>query len=72
MSFSVTYGIAVAAAMADAWAGGESTSRMAEWATQEAEPVSIADIGHRLEKLGPGSSAIIGCDCDHQELAVTP
>jgi Papain fold toxin 1, glutamine deamidase len=26
-----------------------------------AEPVSIADIGHRLEKLGPGSSAIIGC-----------
>ena len=27
-----------------------------------AEPVSIADIGHRLEKLGPGSSAIIGCD----------
>ena len=27
-----------------------------------AVPVSITDIGHRLEKLGPGSSAIIGCD----------
>lgn len=53
---------AVAAAIASAWAGGEPPSRMTEWAGRDAKPVSMADISHHLEKLGPGSSAIIGCD----------
>jgi len=51
-----------AAAIASAWAGGEPPSRMTEWAGREAKPVSMADIRRNLEKLGPGSSAIIGCD----------
>jgi Papain fold toxin 1, glutamine deamidase len=53
---------ATAAAISRSWDGGESPSRMAEWADQEMEPVSMTEIGRRLAKLGPGSSAIIGCD----------
>lgn len=51
-----------AAAMADARSGGEPAERMAEWAGQRPAPASLAEIGQRLTELGPGSSAIVGCD----------
>jgi hypothetical protein len=51
-----------AAAMADARSSGEPTHRMAEWAGQRPVPASMAEIGQRLTELGPGSSAIVGCD----------
>ena len=35
---------------------------MAEWAGTKPVPASMADIKKRLDKLGPGSSAIVGCD----------
>jgi hypothetical protein len=40
---------------------GEPTSRMEEWAGQRSLPVTMVEIGRRLEELGPGSSAIVGC-----------
>jgi hypothetical protein len=34
---------------------------MEEWAGQRFLPATMAEIGRRLEELGPGSSAIVGC-----------
>jgi hypothetical protein len=51
-----------AAAMADARCPGEPTPRMSEWASAQPIPVTMAEVGQRLTALGPGSSAIIGCD----------
>jgi hypothetical protein len=35
---------------------------MAEWAGTKPVQASMADIKERLDKLGPGGSAIVGCD----------
>lgn len=51
-----------AAALADPKSRGEHVPRMEEWAGQKPLPATMAEIGLRLEKLGPGSSAIVGCD----------
>lgn len=51
-----------AAALADPRSGGEHVPRMEEWAGQRSMPATMAQIGRRLEELGPGSSAIVGCD----------
>lgn len=51
-----------AAAMADRYSGGEPTGRMTEWAGQRPVAASMAEIGKRLSELGPGTSAIVGCD----------
>jgi hypothetical protein len=60
---STWYGVPkAAAAMADARSGGEPAHRMAEWTGQRSVPASMGDIGQRLTELGPGSSAIVGCD----------
>jgi hypothetical protein len=40
---------------------GETLSRMEEWAGEPALPAAMAEVGRCLEKLGPGSSAIVGC-----------
>lgn len=53
---------AAAAAMADPDCGGESPARMAEWAGREPEPVTLAQVAVRLAELGPGSSAVVGCE----------
>jgi hypothetical protein len=53
---------AAAAALADRDASGESTGRMAEWAGRQPEPVTMAGVARRLAELGPGSSAVVGCD----------
>jgi hypothetical protein len=53
---------ATAAAMADPDSGGESPARMAEWAGREPEPVTLAQVAVRLTELGPGSSAVVGCE----------
>jgi hypothetical protein len=50
-----------AAALADPKSWGENVPRMEEWAGQPSLPATMAEIGHRLEELGPGSSAIVGC-----------
>ena len=61
--YSTWYGKpAIAAALADPDAWGEPTPRMAEWAGVEPERITMAEIGHRLAELGPGNSAIVGCD----------
>jgi hypothetical protein len=51
-----------AAALADADAGGEPVARMTEWAGTSPTPANMTEIGQRLSELGPGSSAIVGCD----------
>jgi hypothetical protein len=51
-----------AAALADARSSGEPTPRMDEWSGQPPVPASMTAIGQRLTELGPGSSAIVGCD----------
>jgi hypothetical protein len=53
---------AAAAALADRDSIGESVGRMAEWAGRRPVPVTMAEIGSRLKELGPGSSAVVGCD----------
>jgi len=53
---------AAAAALADRDSAGEPARRMAEWAGQRPVPATMAEIGQRLERLGPGSSAVVGCD----------
>lgn len=53
---------AVAAALSDPDSGGEPTHRMADWAGTALVKASMDDIGQRLADLGPGSSAIVGCD----------
>jgi Papain fold toxin 1, glutamine deamidase len=35
---------------------------MDEWSGQPSVPASMTAIGKRLTELGPGSSAIVGCD----------
>jgi Papain fold toxin 1, glutamine deamidase len=53
---------AAAAALADPDSKGEPAGRMAEWAGLRPVPASMAEIGSRLKELGPGSSAVVGCD----------
>jgi hypothetical protein len=53
---------AVAAAVDYPRVLGEDPARMTEWAGTRPRPVSMADIGKQLGELGPGSSAIVGCD----------
>jgi hypothetical protein len=35
---------------------------MTEWAGREPEPATLAQVAARLAELGPGSSAVVGCD----------
>ena len=42
--------------------GAESTSVMADWAGANPERATMDQIGDRLQRMGPGSSAIVGCD----------
>jgi collagen type III alpha len=51
-----------AAAMSDPDAPGEPISRMTDWASAAPASASLSEVGHRLDTLGPGSSAIVGCD----------
>jgi hypothetical protein len=53
---------AVAAAIDYPRLEGELSSRMTEWAGERPSPASMADIEQRLSELGPGSSAVVGCD----------
>jgi hypothetical protein len=53
---------AVAAALADRGSAGEPAGRMAEWAGRRPVPATMAETGQRLEQLGPGISAVVGCD----------
>ncbi len=41
---------------------GEPPERMAEWAGETPREVTMAEVGERLQDLGPGSSAIVGFD----------
>jgi Papain fold toxin 1, glutamine deamidase len=50
-----------AAAISSPASLGESQARMEEWARQTSMPATMAEVGRRLDELGPGSSAIIGC-----------
>jgi len=52
---------AAAAALSDPDANGENISRMVDWAGGQPELASMSEINQRLDELGPGSSAIIGC-----------
>lgn len=56
---------AAAAAMTDPDAHGERVARMTEWAGEAPARVSLTGIGQRLVDLGPGSSAVVGCDWEH-------
>jgi hypothetical protein len=56
---------AVAAAMSDPNVGGEPIGRMTEWAGQSPAMASMSEIQQRLADLGPGSSAVVGCDWNH-------
>jgi hypothetical protein len=56
---------AAAAAMTDPDAHGERVARMTEWAGQAPDRVSLAGIAQRLDDLGAGSSAVVGCDWEH-------
>lgn len=51
-----------AAAMADQIALGEPPERMADWAGTSPRQATMAEIGQTLRDLGPGSSAVVGCD----------
>ncbi|HEX4094521.1 MAG TPA: toxin glutamine deamidase domain-containing protein [Trebonia sp.] len=51
-----------AAALSDPRSDGEPTRRMAEWADRRPVPATMTEVGRRLAELGPGSSAIVGCD----------
>jgi len=53
---------AVAAAIDYPRLRGELPSRMTEWAAVPPRPASMADIEQGLSDLGPGSSAVVGCD----------
>jgi hypothetical protein len=52
----------VAAALADRDVGGEPIGRMTDWANTPPVKASMAEVGQRLTELGPGSSAVVGCD----------
>jgi len=56
---------AAAAAMSDPDAGGEPVDRMTAWAGQAPATASMSEIQQQLTDLGPGSSAIVGCDWKH-------
>jgi len=56
---------AVAAAMSDPDAPGEPVDRMTDWAGQASATASMSEIQQRLGDLGPGSSAVVGCDWKH-------
>ena len=51
-----------AAAISDPDSNGESTPRMTEWVGYAPDRSTMAEIARRLGQLGPGSSAIVGCD----------
>jgi hypothetical protein len=51
----------IAAAMAEQLPG-EPIDRMADWASQWPQDTTMTQVGERLTELGPGSSAIVGCD----------
>jgi hypothetical protein len=53
---------AIAAAIDYPRLQGELPSRMTEWAGVPPKTASMADINQRLDDLGPGSSAVVGCD----------
>lgn len=53
---------ATAAAMSEENAPGEPVGRMEDWAGETPRQSSMSQIGQRLDDLGPGSSAIVGCD----------
>jgi hypothetical protein len=53
---------AAAAAMSDPDTGGEPLGRMTEWAGQAPTMASMSDVRQRLEDLGAGSYAVVGCD----------
>lgn len=53
---------AIAAAIDYPRLEGELPSRMTEWAGVPPKTASMADINQRLGDLGPGSSAVVGCD----------
>lgn len=40
----------------------EKVSRMTDWAGEEPVPAKMGDVEQRLRELGPGSSAVVGCD----------
>ena len=52
----------MAAALADHDAAGEPIERMTDWAGATPVNASMAQVGRRLAELGPGSSAVVGCD----------
>jgi hypothetical protein len=52
---------ATAAALSDPDANGENISRMVDWAESQPELASMSEINQRLDEMGPGCSAIIGC-----------
>jgi len=61
--FSTWYGQPItAAAISDPNSDGEGDSRMTEWAGRAPARAALAEIERRLEQLGSGSSAIVGCD----------
>lgn len=53
---------AVAAAIDCPRLKGEPPSRMSDRGGVPSKPASMADINQRLNDLGPGSSAVVGCD----------
>lgn len=53
---------AAAAALSDPDSAGEPVARMTDWAGQAPAAASMPDIQQRLDDLGPGSSAVVGCD----------
>jgi hypothetical protein len=53
---------AVAAAVNYPQYVGDNPARMAEWAGVDPIHASMAEVRQRLDELGPGSSAIVGCD----------
>jgi hypothetical protein len=50
------------AAMKDPYSPGEPVPRMEAWAGKSMTPSSMGDVGTRLQKLGSGSSAIVGAE----------
>ncbi len=43
---------------------GESPSRIEDWAGDRFQPASMKDIGERLDRMGPGSSALVAVKGD--------
>jgi hypothetical protein len=56
---------AAAAAMSNPDVPGEPVDRMTDWAGQAPATASMSEVQQRLGDLGPGSSAVVGCDWKH-------